>query len=79
MAGTDQRSLVSHIEPLNPGRPSVCTPTDSEPANAHLGSEMKLFQRGLAKWETIILCLMFKGGLKQLRYCLDKNIFFFQE
>lgn len=54
-AGTDQRSLVSHIEQPNPERPSVCTQTDSEPASAHLRSEMKLFQRGFAEWETKIL------------------------
>ncbi len=51
MADTDQRSLVFHVEQPDPGSPSVCTQSDPELANAHLGSEMKLFQRGLAEWE----------------------------
>lgn len=51
MADTDQRSLVSHVEQPDPGSLSVCTQSDPELANAHLGSEMKLFQRGLAEWE----------------------------
>lgn len=51
MDDTDQRSLVFHVEQPDPGSPSVCTQSDPELANAHLGSEMKLFQRGLAERE----------------------------
>lgn len=52
VAGTNQISLISRDEQPNPEKTSMCKQTDSEPACAHMNSEKKLFQRGLAEHKT---------------------------